>query len=57
MDMSEKADDVVLRRMIRDAERAYERLDKPKFFRVTMGNDPKMAGIDCSGFQPAETNQ
>jgi hypothetical protein len=57
MDMSERAEDVVLRRMIKDAERAYEKLDKPKFFRVTMGNDPKMAGLDCTEFQPAEPNQ
>lgn len=54
MNFSTDPQDVVLRRMIRDAERSYERQEKPKRHRVTMGNDPKSAGIDCTEFQPTE---
>lgn len=54
MNNADTPEDVVLRRMIKDAERAYNKLEKPTFHRVSMGNDPKQTGIDCSEFQPTE---
>lgn len=54
MDLASFAEDVVLRRMIREAEKAYEKVDKPKFHRVAMGNDPKNVGLDCTEFQGTE---
>jgi hypothetical protein len=54
MNASDTPEEAVLRRMIKDAERAYNKLEKPEVHRVSMGNDPKRAGLDCSEFRPTE---
>jgi hypothetical protein len=54
MNASETPEDAILRRMIKDAERAYNKLEKPTFHRVSTGNDPKHAGLDSSEFRPTQ---